>query len=219
MSYDKRKVPSVKEWVIKLPFKFDIDKLIEAWDYVTDTNNFDHEGFDGGGQLGLVTSELEYEGKNPWYECTGSMHHLYRDEGKRQLEEKDFIVFNPLLEDTYFYYVYNELSTMYDIGRVRLMNFPSKMCLSWHMDLNERIHVPIITNSGCHLVIENNVYHLPADGSSYIADVTPPHTAFNGGWDNRYNLLLDVLGYKDGAISPLYGKDRNQLNRGAWGQI
>ncbi len=219
MKYDKTTVPSVKEWVIKLPFKFDVDKLIEAWDYVTDTNNFDHEGFEPSGQLGLVTSELEYEGKNPWYECTGSLTPHYRDKGKRQLEEKDFIVFNPLLEDTYFYYVYNELSTMYDIGRVRLMNFPSKMCLSWHLDANERIHVPIITNNGCHLVIENNVYHLPADGSSYIADVTPPHTAFNGGWDNRYNLLLDVLGYKDGAISPLYGEDRNQLNRGAWGQI
>ncbi len=123
MTYNKRTVPSVKEWVIKLPFKFDIDKLIEAWDYVSDTNNFDHDGFIDG-QLGLVTSELEYEGKNDWYECTGSMPHLYRDEGKRQLEETDFTVFNPLLEDTYFYYVYNELSTMYDIGRMRLMNFP-----------------------------------------------------------------------------------------------
>ena len=37
--------------------------------------------------------------------------------------------------------------------------------LSWHKDPEPRLHVPIITNPGCSMVIENVAKHLPADGS------------------------------------------------------
>ena len=189
--------PPVKEYVKKLPFSFSIDKLIKSWDYIADRNNFDHKGFKHN-QLALTSSIYEYDGKNIWYEGIGSMHYdINTNKKKIQLAEKDFIVFHPILKDTYFYEVYTELSTMYNLGRVRLMNFPPRVCLSWHKDENERIHIPIITNRGCHLVIQNSVHHLPADGSAYIADVTVPHTAFNGGCENRYNLLIEVLGYKE----------------------
>jgi len=196
MSLVKRYVADpVKQYVKKLPFSFSIDELVRSWDYITDSNNFGHDGLKSN-QLALTSSIYEYDGKNIWYEGVGS---LYYDTGKEKihLNEKDFTVFHPILKNTYFYEVYTELSTIYDLGRVRLMNLPPKTCLSWHVDNNERIHIPIITNNGCHLIIQNSVHHLPADGSAYIADVTVPHTAFNGGWENRYNLLLDVIGYKE----------------------
>ena len=59
--------PPVKEYVKKLPFSFSIDKLIKSWDYVADSNNFDHEGFKHN-QLALTSSIYEYDGKNIWYE-------------------------------------------------------------------------------------------------------------------------------------------------------
>ena len=198
MSPVKRYVsPPVKEYVKKLPFSFSIDKLVKSWDYIVDSNNFDHEGFKHN-QLALTSSIYEYDGKNIWHEGAGSVYYnINTDKKKIQLAEKDFTVFHPILKNTYFYEVYRELSTIYNLGRMRLMNLPSKSCLSWHYDENERIHIPIITNDGCHLVIQNSVHHLPADGSAYIVDTTNTHTAFNGGWDDRYNLLIDVLGYKE----------------------
>jgi hypothetical protein len=36
----------------------------------------------------------------------------------------------------------------------------SKRLHDWHEDDNERIHIPIITNNGCHLIIQNSVHHL-----------------------------------------------------------
>ena len=72
MSPVKRYVsPPVKEYVKKLPFNFCIDRLIVSWDYVADSNNFDHEGFKHN-QLSLTSSIYEYDGKNIWYEGTGS---------------------------------------------------------------------------------------------------------------------------------------------------
>ena len=68
MSPVKRYVsPPVKEYVKKLPFNFCIDRLIVSWDYVADSNNFDHEGFKHN-QLSLTSSIYEYDGKNIWYE-------------------------------------------------------------------------------------------------------------------------------------------------------
>ena len=65
-------------------------------------------------------------------------------------------------------------------------------CLTWHQDVDKRIHVPIVTNEGNRLVIGDSCYHLPGDGSAYYVNTTKPHTAFNGGTEHRYNLLCTV---------------------------
>jgi hypothetical protein len=122
------------------------------------------------------------------------------------LKENDFTDFNEDFKTTYFYDMYLEISEYYDIGRMRLMMIPPKKCLSWHIDDEERIHVPVITDTSCRLVIEDEAYYLPANGSSYLCNVTVPHTAFNGhNKMKRFNILFNVIGYKNGSETLLKG--------------
>ena len=68
-----------------------------------------------------------------------------------------------------------------------------RSCLSWHVDDEPRLHIPLITNPGAHLVIEDTANHLPADGSAYMANTVLHHTAFNGGDDPRIHLVVGIL--------------------------
>ena len=65
--------------------------------------------------------------------------------------------------------------------------------LSWHKDPECRLHVPIITNQGCSMVIENVAKHLPADGKVWITNNTKYHNFFNGGEQSRIHLVACVL--------------------------
>ena len=68
--------------------------------------------------------------------------------------------------------------------------------LSWHRDPEPRLHIPIITNPGSIMVIDNVAKHLPADGSVWITNNTKYHNAFNGGEQNRIHLVACVLDHK-----------------------
>ena len=59
-----------------------------------------------------------------------------------------------------------------------------------------RLHIPIISNPGCLMVIDNVAKHMPADGSVWITNNTKYHNAFNGGEENRIHLVACVLDYK-----------------------
>ena len=109
------------------------------------------------------------------------------------LKEEDFTQFIKEITHTYFYEVYNTLSTVYNIGRVRIMNMKPKTSLTLHSDFQKRIHIPIITNEKCKLVVNNTVYHIPADGYAYIVDTTQEHTAFNASTNERTHLLFNLL--------------------------
>ena len=71
-----------------------------------------------------------------------------------------------------------------------------KETLSWHRDPEPRLHIPIITNPGSIMVIDNVAKHMPADGSVWITNNTKYHNAFNGGEENRIHLVACVLDYK-----------------------
>ena len=47
--------------------------------------------------------------------------------------------------------------------------------MSWHRDPEPRLHIPIITNPGCKMVIEDIAKHMPADGSVIITNNTKYH--------------------------------------------
>jgi hypothetical protein len=42
------------------------------------------------------------------------------------------------------------LSSKYKLGRVRILLKQPRSTLSWHRDPEPRLHIPIITNPGCH---------------------------------------------------------------------
>ena len=91
---------------------------------------------------------------------------------------------------------FDVLSSIYKLGRVRILLKQPRTTLSWHRDPEPRLHIPIITNPGCHMVIDNVAKHLPADGSVWITNNTKYHNAFNGGEENRIHLVACVLDHK-----------------------
>ena len=106
-----------------------------------------------------------------------------------KIEDKDF-------KDTYFKEVFDVLSSKYKLGRVRILLKEPRSTLSWHRDPEPRLHIPLITNPGCLMVIDNVAKHMPADGSVWVTNNTKYHNAFNGGEENRVHLVACVLDYK-----------------------
>ena len=112
------------------------------------------------------------------------------------IDEGKYTELVPEFENTYFKDVYNTLSKKFKLGRVRLLLKEPRSTLSWHKDPEPRLHIPIITNLGCSMVIENIAKHLPADGSVYITNNIKYHNAFNGGEENRVHLVACLTDYK-----------------------
>ena len=118
---------------------------------------------------------------------------VVRDE---QINEAAYSEFIDIYKDTYFKEVFETLSAKYKLGRVRILLKEPRSTLSWHRDPEPRLHIPIITNPGSIMVIDNVAKHLPADGSVWITDNTKYHNAFNGGEENRIHLVACVLDHK-----------------------
>ena len=128
-----------------------------------------------------------------WTKPNETGKEVKRDIGIKEYKYTQFI---EDFKNTYFKEVYNELSKRYKLGRVRLLLKEPRSTLSWHRDPEPRLHIPIITNPGCLMVIDNVACHMPADGSVWITNNTKYHNAFNGGEENRIHLVACVLNHK-----------------------
>ena len=113
-----------------------------------------------------------------------------------KIDESEYSEFIPDYDNTYFKEVFDVLSSKFKLGRVRILLKEPRSTLSWHRDPEPRLHIPIITNPGCLMVIDNVAKHMPADGSVWITNNTKYHNAFNGGEENRVHLVACVLDYK-----------------------
>jgi len=183
----------------KLDLKFDLSDLLLGLEQVLETCDWhpDHS------QIGL-NHALGQDAEGAWHDATGSLVYAWGDEvfdengqlKKRKLRrrESDFQWFVKEFKHTVWHDVYLQLSRSYQLGRMRFMQSKPKTCLSWHTDNEHRIHIPLITNPGARLVIEDTAHHLPADGSVYLADTTLWHTAFNSGLEPRIHFVACVLG-------------------------
>ncbi len=109
------------------------------------------------------------------------------------IEEEKYTQILPEFKNTYFNEVYETLKKKFKLGRVRLLLKEPRSTLSWHKDPEPRLHIPIITNLGCSMVIENIAKHLPADGHVTITNNTKYHNFFNGGEQSRIHLVACVL--------------------------
>jgi len=109
------------------------------------------------------------------------------------IDESKYTQLLPEFEKTYFKEVFETLSKRFKLGRVRLLLKEPRSTLSWHKDPECRLHIPIITNKGCSMVIENVAKHLPADGKVWITNNTKYHNFFNGGEQARIHLVACVL--------------------------
>tara|TARA_B100001564_G_scaffold251178_1_gene213430 strand:- start:6 stop:647 length:642 start_codon:yes stop_codon:yes gene_type:complete len=185
----------------KQSIKFDIVKLQEAYNQIVKTKKFD----DGGGISHFGAICLTRKPGDPdsikghkarglyWTKPDKSGKEVVRDVSIDEFAYSEFI---PDYENTYFKEVFDILSSKYKLGRVRILLKEPRSTLSWHRDPEPRLHIPIITNPGCLMVIENVAKHMPADGSVWITNNTKYHNAFNGGEENRIHLVACVLDYK-----------------------
>tara|TARA_B100000959_G_scaffold33199_1_gene31592 strand:+ start:589 stop:1179 length:591 start_codon:yes stop_codon:yes gene_type:complete len=181
--------------------KFDVVKLRAALDQVLSRKSYD----DAAGTKYIAGISLNQIPGNPDSAKGENVKGIYwtkpDSSGKeairaKKIDECAYTEFVKDLEDTYFKEVYDQLSKKFKLGRVRILLKEPRSTLSWHRDPEPRLHIPIITNPGCIMVIENVAKHLPADGSAYITNNIKYHNAFNGGEENRVHLVACLPDYK-----------------------
>jgi len=181
--------------------KFDITKLQNALKQVLSRKSYDDAAgtkYIAGIALNQIPGNPEsIKGENVkgvyWTKPDSSGRESVR---AKKIDENAYSEFVKDLEDTYFKEVYDALSKRFKLGRVRILLKEPRSTLSWHRDPEPRLHIPIITNPGCIMVIENVAKHLPADGSVYITNNIKYHNAFNGGEENRVHLVACLTDYK-----------------------
>ena len=200
-SINKTKKPEMLGDFQKQEIKFDIIKLREACNEVLKIKGFDTSlgiphfaaialnqipgdpnSIKGNKTRGVYWTKPDSSGKEVSIDVT-------IDESKYTEFVKDF-------EHTYFKEIYDELSKIYKLGRVRLLLKEPRSTLIWHRDPEPRLHVPIYTNPGAIMVIDKAAQHMPADGSVWVTNNLKYHNAFNGGEENRVHLVACVLDYK-----------------------
>ena len=181
--------------------KFDIKKLQYALKQVLSRKNYD----DAAGTkyiAGIALNKIPGDDNSVKGENVKGIYWTKPDSsGKesiraKKINEKAYTEFVKDLEDTYFKEVYDVLSKKFKLGRVRILLKEPRSTLSWHRDPEPRLHIPIITNPGCIMVIEEIAKHLPADGSVWVTNNMKYHNFFNGGEEDRVHLVACLTHYK-----------------------
>ena len=182
----------------KVPdIKFDITKLRSDLKKVLKKKKFNTLGIKNFGAISLNQipgDRKSIEGHN----VRGTYWTLPDETGKEAVRdvpvaENKYTQLVSDFQNTYFEEVYNTLKKKFKLGRIRILLKEPRSTLSWHRDPEPRLHVPIITNLGCRMVIDNIAQHMPADGTVTITNNTKYHNFFNGGEEARIHLVACVL--------------------------
>ena len=185
----------------KQDVKFDIIKLKQACDEVLKIKGFDTSlGIPhfAGIPLNQIPGDPDsVKGNNVrgiyWTKPDSTGVEVQRES---KIDEHKYTEFVDDFKNTYFKEVYDQLTKKYKLGRMRLLLKEPRSTLSWHRDPEPRLHIPIYTNPGAIMVVDNVAKHMPADGSVWVTNNTKYHNAFNGGEENRIHLVACVLDYK-----------------------
>ena len=186
---------------LKLDIKFDVEKLQAAYKEVIKIKNFESPGeITNFGAISLTQipgdpdSIKGHKARGVfWTKPDSTGKEVTRDVS---VDEEKYSEFINDYKDTYFKDVYETLSKKYKLGRVRILLKQPRSTLSWHRDPEPRLHIPIITNPGCIMVIDNVAKHMPADGHAWITNNTKYHNFFNGGEEDRIHIVACVLNHK-----------------------
>ena len=182
----------------KVPnLNFDISRLRSDLEKILKDKSFNSPGVTHFGAIPINQipgDENSIKGNN----IRGKYWTIADDTGKEvsrdvDIDESKYTQLVPEFEKTYFKEVFETLSKRYKLGRVRLLLKEPRSTLSWHKDPEPRLHVPIITNPGCKMVIEDVAKHMPADGQVWITNNTRYHNFFNGGEQNRIHIVACML--------------------------
>ena len=185
---DFYKVPDLEFDIVRL--RNDLNKILDSKKF--NTPGVSHFGAIPLNQIPNDKSSIEgnYIRGKYWTIADETGKEVSRDV---DIDESKYTQLIPEFEKTYFKDVFEEISKKFKLGRVRLLLKEPRSTLSWHKDPECRLHVPIIKNKGCSMVIENVAKHLPADGKVWITNNTKYHNFFNGGEQSRVHLVACVL--------------------------
>lgn len=184
-------------FISKTNVQANVEKLRADLDILLAQNNgWPEEDFDlkmPGNQL----SATHRPGEDVWTDGTGNLW----DPVKQQFiaTEADFSEYNPYLGSHTINFL-EELALKEGVkfGRIRYMRLVPKKGLSIHKDFDFRYHLVLNTNAGALFgeITQGDVkavcYHLPADGYAYKVDTTREHFVYNGGWEDRIHLVINV---------------------------
>ena len=161
----------------KQDVKFDIHELRKAYEDIVKMKDF--TGVNGVTNFGAISltqipgDPESIKGNKArgvfWTKPDSSGKEARRDE---MIDEAAYSEFIHDYKNTYFKEVFDVLSSKYKLGRVRVLLKEPRSTLSWHRDPEPRLHIPIITNPGSIMVIDNVAKHMPADGSVWITNNT-----------------------------------------------
>ena len=110
-------------------------------------------------------------------------------QGFKWLSEEGYIEYefrNPIYD--YLEYT-NKVIADLKIHRTRLICLRPQTCYTYHKDFSQRIHIPLITNPNCFLIVDDELNRYPADGSSYLINTTKHHTAVNASKRDRWHIV------------------------------
>mgnify|MGYP006241490137 FL=1 len=83
----------------------------------------------------------------------------------------------------------NSIIDEYQLYRTKFFKMKPYQCYSYHRDQTKRLHIPIITNDKCFLVVDDEVVRTPVEGNFYVIDTTKIHTAVNASFKDRIHLI------------------------------
>ena len=161
----------------KQDVKFDITELQKAYKEILKIKDF--SGPDGITNFGAISltqipgdpdSIKGHKARGVfWTKPDASGKEVVRDES---INEEAYSEFIDNYKNTYFKEVFDILSSKYKLGRVRILLKEPRSTLSWHRDPEPRLHIPIITNPGCWMGIDNVAKHMTDDGSVGVTNNT-----------------------------------------------
>ena len=126
-------------------------------------------------QIGLQGFKPNLNWKDHWDKSTKSITNLEYPETYYKYPLFDLPNINRLIEK-------------YGMVRTRIMVSAPKTNLSFHKDLTKRIHIPLITNPDCIMIIEDSMYHLKTP-KMYLTNTTLRHTAVNASFEYRVHIV------------------------------
>jgi len=118
------------------------------------------------------------------------------EQREEYVDESQYTLFNPAFENTYFKDVYDGLVEKFELGRIRILKLEPRTCLSYHRDPEPRVHIPLITNPGALMIVDQFAVNLPSDGRAYFTNTLKYHSVLNGGETERIHLVATVLKVK-----------------------
>jgi len=96
--------------------------------------------------------------------------------------------------ETYFKYplfdtqLLNRIVGKYGLVRTRIIKSPARKCTAFTRKLSKRVYIPLMTNPGDRIIIENKVYSLEV-GKIYLVNTTLEHAAINASNKNGVAII------------------------------